>query len=125
MDSETSFFAELESAGYWRLQSNNPELIRKLRRRSSGANSPWSIVLTPGLRNSPWLFRRRFSDASKARHSFERILMSLSSEPFELVPVTVGKGWEVKRPPTAKGSRKMRPRPSLKELSNSKGGQQL
>ena len=45
----------------------------------------------------PMIYRRSFSSSTKAKISLERLLMRMDAEPYELVNVTVGKGWEVQR----------------------------
>ena len=107
---ETSIFAELECSGYWRLQSDEPSLTAKLRHRASEKSSPWSITGTPMNAKSPWIFRRRFTCSTNAKKSLERILMRLDAEPFELVDLIDGKGWNVKRPSARRNSGEMHAR---------------
>jgi hypothetical protein len=95
---ETSLFAELESSGFWRLQSNEPALIEKMNQLVEQTRSPWKVAGEALTVGSPWLYRRKFSSSTDARETFTRILMRMDAEEFELVPVTHGCGWSVKRP---------------------------
>jgi hypothetical protein len=95
---ETSLFAELETSGFWRLQTNEPALIEKMNQLAEQARSPWKVTGEALADGSPWIYRRRFSSTTDAREKFTRILMRMDAEEFELIPVAFGNGWSVKRP---------------------------
>jgi len=98
---ETSLFAELESCGYWRLQTNEPVLIKVMNARAKQSGSPWKITGRGLTATDPMIYRREFSSSTKAKMSFERILTRLDAEAHELVKVTHGKGWEIQSPSVA------------------------
>ena len=90
---ETSLFAELESSGFWRLQTNEPSLIKVMNGRAKQPGSPWMITGRGLTATDPMIYRREFSSSTKAKKSFERILTRLDAQEHELVNVTHGKGW--------------------------------
>ena len=98
---ETSLFAELESCGYWRLQTNEPSLIKVMNGRAKQPGSPWMITGRGLTATDPMIYRREFSSSTKAKKSFERILTRLDAEAHELVKVTHGKGWVFQSPSVA------------------------
>lgn len=95
---QTSLFAELETSGFWRLQTNEPALIAKMNQLAEQTRSPWKVTDEALAVGSPWIYRRKFSSTTDARETFTRILMRMDAEEFELVPVALGCGWSVKRP---------------------------
>ena len=95
---ETSLFAELESCGYWRLQTNEPVLIKIMNGRAKQTGSPWVITGRGLIATDPMIYRREFSSSTKAKKSFERILTRLDAGAHELVNVTHGKGWVFQSP---------------------------
>lgn len=94
----TSIFAEHHVSGMWRLQTNEPTLVKVMNERAKQRRSPWSIVGRGLTATDPMIYCRAFSSSTKARVSLERILMRIDAEPYELVNVSVGRGWEVQRP---------------------------
>jgi len=98
---ETSLFAELESSGFWRLQTNEPSLIKVMNGRAKQPGSPWMITGRGLTATDPMIYRREFSSSTKAKKSFERILMRINAEAHELVNVTHGKGWVFQSPSVA------------------------
>ena len=97
----TSIFAELESSGFWRLQTNEPSLIKVMNGRAKQPGSPWMITGRGLTATDPMIYRREFSSSTKAKKSFERILMRINAEAHELVNVTHGKGWVFQSPSVA------------------------
>ena len=95
---ETSLFAELESCGYWRLQTNEPTLVKIMNARAKQSGSPWVITGRGLIATDPMIYRREFSSSTKAKKSFERILTRLDAGAHELVNVGVGKGWVFQSP---------------------------
>jgi len=87
---QTSLFAELESCGYWRLQTNEPVLIKIMNGRAKQTGSPWVITGRGLIATDPMIYRREFSSSTKAKKSFERILTRLDAGAHELVNVTHG-----------------------------------
>ena len=98
---ETSLFAELESSGFWRLQTNEPSLIKVMNGRAKQPGSPWMITGRGLTATDPMIYRREFSSSTKAKKSFERILTRLDAQEHELVNVTHGKGWISQSPSVA------------------------
>ena len=98
---ESSLFAELESSGFWRLQTNEPSLIKVMNGRAKQPGSPWMITGRGLTATDPMIYRREFSSSTKAKKSFERILTRLDAEAHELVNVTHGKGWVFQSPSVA------------------------
>ena len=98
---QTSLFAELESCGYWRLQTNEPVLIKIMNGRAKQTGSPWVITGRGLIATDPMIYRREFSSSTKAKKSFERILTRLDAGAHELVNVTHGKGWVSQSPSVA------------------------
>ena len=98
---ETSLFAELESSGFWRLQTNDATLVRVMSGRAKQPSSPWTVVGRGLTATDPMIYRREFSSSTKAKKSFERILMRINAEAHELVNVTHGKGWVFQSPSVA------------------------
>jgi hypothetical protein len=98
---ETSLFAELESSGFWRLQTNEPSLIKVMNGRAKQPGSPWMITGRGLTATDPMIYRREFSSSTKAKKSFERILTRLDAQEHELVNVTHGKGWVFQSPSVA------------------------
>jgi hypothetical protein len=98
---ETSLFAELESCGYWRLQTNEPVLIKIMNGRAKQTGSPWVITGRGLIATDPMIYRREFSSSTKAKMSLERILTRLDAQEHELVNVTHGKGWVSQSPSVA------------------------
>jgi hypothetical protein len=94
---ETSIFAEDRACGFWRLQANEPALIAKMNQLTEQARSPWEVTGEALVVGSPWIYRRKFSSSPDARETFTRILMQVDADGFELIPVTVGRGWSVNR----------------------------
>jgi hypothetical protein len=94
---ETSIFAEDRACGMWRLQTNEPTLVKVMNERAKQPRSPWKITGRGLTATDPMIYRRSFSSSTKAKISLERLLMRMDAEPYELVNVTVGKGWEVQR----------------------------
>jgi hypothetical protein len=113
---ETSIFAELESCGFWRLQTDDPTLVKIMNERAKQPRSPWKIVGRGLTVNDPMIYRRTFSSSTKAKISFERTLMRMDAEPYELVKVTVGRGWEVQRP--SRGSNQLKRCHSSPQISH-------
>jgi|TARA_R110000744_G_scaffold236653_1_gene354198 hypothetical protein len=103
---EISIFAEDSACGMWRLQTNEPTLVRVMNERAKQPRSPWSIVGRGLTATDPMIYRRSFSSSTKAKISLERILMRMDAEPYELVNVTVGRGWGVQR--TSAGSNQLK-----------------
>ena len=95
---QTSIFAEDRSSGMWRLQTNEPMLVSVMNGRAKQPRSPWKITGRGLTASDPMIYRRTFSSSTKARISFERILMRMDAEPYELVNLSDGIGWEVERP---------------------------
>ena len=95
---ETSLFAELESCGYWRLQTNEPVLIKVMNARANQSASPWKITGRGLKATDPMIYRREFSSSTKAKMSLGRILTRLDAQEHELVNVTHGKGWKIQSP---------------------------
>lgn len=116
MSAETCIFPELECSGFWRLQSTEPALVKKLRSYARDESSPWTVAGTPVNNKSPWIFRRSFTTSKNAKISLDRILMRLDAEDFELTHPTQGKGWLVKRPSESGKSSKVGALPARKEL---------
>ena len=85
---ESSLFAELESSGFWRLQTNEPSLIKVMNARAKQPGSPWMIIGRGLKATDPMIYRREFSSSTKAKKSLERILTRLDAEAHELVNVT-------------------------------------
>ena len=98
---QTSLFAELESCGYWRLQTNEPVLIKIMNGRAKQTGSPWVITGRGLIATDPMIYRREFSSSTKAKMSLERILTRLDAQEHELVNVTHGKGWVSQSPSVA------------------------
>ena len=98
---QTSLFAELESCGYWRLQTNEPVLIKIMNGRAKQTGSPWVITGRGLIATDPMIYRREFSSSTKAKKSLERILTRLDAQEHELVNVTHGKGWVSQSPSVA------------------------
>ena len=98
---ETSIFAELESSGFWRLQTNDATLVRVMSGRAKQPSSPWTVVGRGLTATDPMIYRREFSSSTKAKKSFERILTRLDAQEHELVNVTHGKGWISQSPSVA------------------------
>jgi hypothetical protein len=98
---ETSIFAELESCGFWRLQTNDPTLVKVMNARAKQTGSPWMITGRGLTATDPMIYRREFSSSTKAKKSFERILTRLDAQEHELVNVTHGKGWVFQSPSVA------------------------
>ena len=94
---ETSIFAEDRACGMWRLQTNEPTLVKIMNERAKQPRSPWEITGRGLTATDPMIYRRTFSSSAKAKISLERILMRMDAEPYKLVNVTVGRGWEVQR----------------------------
>ena len=95
---ETSIFAEDRSSGMWRLQTNDPTLVVKMNGRAKQPASPWTIAGRGLTQSDPMIYRRAFSSSTKAKISLERILMRMDAEPYELIKVSVGMGWQVESP---------------------------
>ena len=98
---ETSLFVELESSGFWRLQTNEPSLIKVMNGRAKQPGSPWMITGRGLTATDPMIYRRESSSSTKAKKSFERILTKLDAQEHELVNVTHGKGWISQSPSVA------------------------
>jgi len=98
---ETSLFAELESCGYWRLQTNEPVLIKIMNARAKQPDSPWMITGRGLTATDPMIYRREFSSSTKAKMSLERILTRLDAQEHEMINVGVGKGWVSQSPSVA------------------------
>ena len=124
MSAETCIFPELDCSGFWRLQSTEPALVKKLRSYARDKSSPWTVAGTPVNNKSPWIFRRSFTASKNAKISLDRILMRLDAEDFELTPLTQGKGWLVKRLSGSGKSSKVGalPVPETKQYTKSMGG---
>ncbi len=103
---ETSLFAELESSGFWRLQTNEPSLIKVMNGRAKQPGSPWMITGRGLTATDPMIYRREFSSSTKAKKSFERILTRLDAQEHEMINVGVGKGWVFQSPPTRENASK-------------------
>ena len=102
----TSIFAELESSGFWRLQTNDPTLVKVMNARAKQPGSPWRVTGRGLSATDPMIYRRTFSSSTKARVSLERILTRLDAQEHELINVGVGKGWVFQSPPTRENASK-------------------
>lgn len=95
MSADTSFFAEQERCGYYRLQTNEPRLVQVMNERAKQPRSPWKITGKGLTQSDPMIYRRTFTSSIKAKTSFERILMRMDDRRYKLEPVAVGFGWNV------------------------------
>lgn len=105
----TFIFPEQKASGFWRLQTDIPELIRKLKLRSyNGAKdkqekgSHWKQTLW-GTSQS---FRRRFPNREAARKALVRFLQGIHQEGSSIEPETHGKGWVLKTPQNSNSGKK-------------------
>lgn len=92
--SYTCMFPEDSCCGMWRLQTDEPALIKKMQHRTYQSGSPWQVT----GRGDIWIFRRSFANSTKAKKCLERTLMRMDENSFKLKPLQGWKGWDVVRP---------------------------
>lgn len=63
----TSMWQELRGKPYWRIQTDDPAVARKLRRRTT-----FKLVCC-GINTTLWIFRGTYSTPQKAKLSLERL----------------------------------------------------
>lgn len=72
-DKQTCFFPEAGLTGYYRLQTTDPEIIRKMKHNVSDKKT-WNISATPFFNGSPYIFKKYFESKRNAERAFKNIL---------------------------------------------------
>lgn len=102
MSADTSFFAEQERCGYYRLQTNEPRLVQVMNERAKQPRSKWQVSGRGLTQSDPMIYRRTFSSSTKARQWLDRTLMRMDDSEYKLKDLAVGFGWSVVRPSAQK-----------------------
>jgi len=92
----TFIFPEMKGKGFWRFQTNYPQLVKHMRLRDWNSKSPWEVTGWGTI----WIFRRRFSGSHEAKRSVQRILAKIGYPEIEFTKLELG-GFETvqKAPP--------------------------
>lgn len=96
----TYLFPEMRPNGIWRLQTTDPDVISRMRKRARNSNR-WRVVGTPGNAISPWLFACEYRRSDVARDSLQRILAHVGHKAPHITRMIDGPGWMFITPPAS------------------------
>lgn len=90
-DYYTCFYPFDSATGDWKIQTDDPELIKVMRERCHNPRSPWRVV----GRGDIWMFARYYYGSKEAKRGFQRILDGSALFSYTLSPIKGKSGWEL------------------------------